>query len=168
MHFNIGNGKSQCTLSTTDDLAGSRDEVAFSATANSASCGALVAAAHKPQLLAGCSPLPVELVFFEARYAAGWGTIISWTTASERNSYYFAVEAQQNSSSAWVEALRRPAAGSSTVTHTCAGHDLRLLSGTRYYRLRQVDVDGRTSYSPVVAVMGAETGLALHPNPVTD
>ena len=53
-----------------------------------------------------------------------------------------------------MEALRRPAAGSSTATHTYAGHDPRLLSGTRYYRLRHVDVDGRTSYSPVVAVMG--------------
>ena len=67
-----------------------------------------------------------------------------------------------------MEVLRRPAAGSSTATHTYAGHDPRLLSGTRYYRLRQVDVDGRTSYSPVVAVMGAETGLALYPNLVTD
>ena len=81
--------------------------------------------------------------------------------ASERNSAYFSVEAQENSSSVWVEALRRHAAGSSSATHTYAVHDPRLLSGTRYYRLRQVDVDGRTSYSPVVAVMGAETGLAL-------
>ena len=168
MHFNIGNGKSQRTLGTTDDLAGGRDEVAFSATANSASCGTLAPAAHKPLLLAGCSPLPVELVSFEARYAAGWGATVIWTTASERNSDYFAVEAQENSSSAWVEVLRRPAAGSSTATHTYAGHDPRLLSGTRYYRLRQVDMDGRTSYSPVVAVMGAENGLALYPNPVTD
>ena len=46
MHFNIGNGKSQRTLGTTDDLASGRDEVAFSATANSASRGALVPAAH--------------------------------------------------------------------------------------------------------------------------
>ena len=52
MHFNIGNGKSQRILGTIDDLAGGRDEVAFSATANSASCGALVPAAHQP-LLAG-------------------------------------------------------------------------------------------------------------------
>ena len=29
-------------------------------------------------------------------------------------------------------------------------------------------MDGRTSYSPVVAMMGAETGLALYPTPVID
>ena len=76
MHFNIGNGKSQRILGTIDDLAGGRDEVAFSATANSASCGALVPTAHQPLLLAGCSPLSVGLVSVEARHAAGWGATV--------------------------------------------------------------------------------------------
>ena len=168
MHFNISNGESQRNLGTTDDLAGGRDEVTFSTTANSTACGPPAPAAHLPLLLAGCSPLPVELVAFVARYAAGRGATIAWTTASERGSAYFAVEAQDEGSGAWVELLRQPAAGNSTVQHTYEAHDPRLLSGTRYYRLRQVDADGRTSYSPVVAVAGSETGLALYPNPVAD
>ena len=67
-----------------------------------------------------------------------------------------------------MEVLRQSAAGTSTSSRTYEARDPRLLSGTCYYRLRQMDADGRTSYSPVVAVVGSETGLALYPNPVAD
>ncbi|MEJ7663165.1 MAG: T9SS type A sorting domain-containing protein [Hymenobacter sp.] len=45
--------------------------------------------------------------------------------------------------------------------------------GTRYYRLHQVDLDGKDSYSPVRAVNfdGAATGavaLSVYPNPFLD
>lgn len=168
MHFNITNGESQRTLGTSDDLAGGRDVVAFSITPNTTSCGASAPAAHTPLVLPGCRPLPVELVEFQARYAAGRGATVTWATASEQNNAYFAVEAQEGNAPHWVEVLRQPAVGNSTTRHNYVGHDPRLLTGTRYYRLRQDDADGHTSYSPVMAVQGAETGLALYPSPVAD
>jgi len=36
-----------------------------------------------------------------------------------------------------------------------------------YCRLRQVDTDGTTAYSPVRVVAGGPGGLALYPNPAT-
>ena len=164
MHFAIGNGQNKRVLSAVSDVAGGKDVFALSTT-NPCSGFSLPIAAPVP---AGCSPLPVELVSFAARYATGRGATITWATASERNSAYFAVEAQEEGRPAWAEVLRQPAAGTSTAARTYAARDPRLLSGTRYYRLRQADADGRTSYSPVVAVAGTETGLALYPNPVAD
>ncbi len=167
MHYSISNGQSKRVLGTADDLPGGRSEVQFSTSANTTACGA-APASHKMLTLAGCSPLPVELTTFEARYEAGRGTRLRWTTATELNSAYFAVEAQEEGRPSWAEVLRQPAAGTSTAAHAYEARDPRLLSGPRYYRLRQVDADGRPSYSPVVAVAGSETGLALYPNPVAN
>lgn len=165
MHFSISNGQARRTLSTASDVAGVADVLAYS---SPATCG--FAAPVATAVPAGCSqPLPVELTHFTARYAAGGGTTLAWATASERNSAYFAVEARDEGGPAtWAEVLRQPAAGTSTAPRTYAAHDPRLLAGTRYYRLRQADADGRTSYSPPVAVAGLEAGLALYPNPVAD
>lgn len=171
MHFSIGNGQNKRTLGTTDDQAGGRDEVAFSAPANSRACGP-APAPHVALAAPSCTPtpLPVELVSFVARYdEAGRGALLRWTTAAERNSIYFAVEARDEGEVAWTEVQRHPAAGTSTSPRHYAAHDARRLAGTRYYRLRQVDADGRQYYSPVAVVTGAEAGLlALYPNPVAD
>ena len=163
MHFSISNGQSKRVLSAASDVAAGQDVFTFSA-ANG--CGfAPPVAAPVPS---GCQPLPVELTAFSARYATGAGTTLAWSTASERNSAYFAVEAQEEGGKNWIEALRQLAAGNSSSLRTYAARDPRLLSGTRYYRLRQVDHDGSTSYSSLVTVSGLESGLALYPNPVAD
>lgn len=167
MHYSISNGQSKRVLGTADDLPGGRSEAQFSTSPNTTACGA-APAAYKILTLAGCKPLPVELTTFEARYEVGRGSRLRWTTATELNSAYFAVETQEEGRPNWTEVLRQPAAGTSTAAHAYEARDQRLLSGTRYYRLRQVDTDGRTSHSPVVAVAGSETGLALYPNPVAD
>jgi hypothetical protein len=45
-----------------------------------------------------------------------------------------------------------------------------LPSGLRYYRLRQVDLDGHESFSPVLAVQAAppSSTLVAYPSPATD
>ena len=161
MHFAIAPTAVKRTLNASSDIAAGQDVFTFSA---SNDCGAAPpVAAPAP---AGCGPLPVELTAFSARYAAGLGTSLAWRTATELNSAYFAVEAREQDGKSWTEVLRQPAAGSSSRPRSYEAHDPRLLSGTRYYRLRQGDHDGRTSYSGLVAVSGLETGLALYPNPV--
>lgn len=167
MHFSISNGQGRRTLGTNDDLPGGRDEVQFSTTPNSVACG-IPPAPHVLLATASCSPLPVELASFDARYEGGRGTRLQWATASEYASAYFAVETQEEGGAGWAEVLRQPAAGTSSAPRSYDARDPRLLSGTRYYRLREVDLDGQRSYSPVVAVSGAETSLAFYPNPVAD
>ena len=48
--------------------------------------------------------------------------------------------------------------------------DIQLLPGLNYYRIRMIDIDGRSYYSNTVAVLNADHGtglLSIAPNPVT-
>ena len=115
------------------------------------------------------NPLPVELTAFTAE-PLGANALLRWATASEKNNDRFEVEA-----SADGRTFRRigqvPGPGSSPQAHEYQLVDLaiaRYAASPVYYRLRQMDLDGTFSYSPVrtVAVSG-RSELALFPNPTT-
>ncbi|GAA4008534.1 hypothetical protein GCM10022408_20860 [Hymenobacter fastidiosus] len=171
MNFAVPPAVNKRTLDPDSDIAGGTDVFAFSA---SNPCTASFPALSPP--LAAVIPpdcptvLPVELVAFAATYQPGRGTRLTWATASETNSAFFAVEANATPAPAsWTEVHRVPAAGSSSGRRTYQFLDATPFVGVRYYRLRQVDVDGRTEYSPLVAVRGPVlTRLDLYPNPVDD
>ncbi|MCA8829702.1 T9SS type A sorting domain-containing protein [Hymenobacter pini] len=114
------------------------------------------------------SPLPVTLVRFTAERQGG-GALLRWATALEINNNRFEVEASTDG-----RTFRRigQVAGQGTSYQP---HEYQLLdpSLTRYgatvvyYRLRQVDQDGTTSYSQVQTVAVGLLTLALFPNPTT-
>jgi len=113
-------------------------------------------------------PLPVELVSFTAE-PLGADALLKWATASEKNNDRFEVEASADGRS-----FRRigqvPGHGSSTQPHAYQLTDAAIARygvPTVYYRLRQVDLDGTATYSPVrtVAVPSSPAVLALFPNP---
>jgi hypothetical protein len=113
------------------------------------------------------TPLPVELVRFEAQ-PAGMAVQVSWATAQERNSAYFVVERSANG--VLFEPVGRLAgAGTTTQPQSYRLPDRAPLPGISYYRLHQVDTDGRQAYSSVVAVSrpGEPAALqaAIFPNP---
>ena len=114
------------------------------------------------------SPLPVELLWFEARSTAS-GTALSWATASERNSAYF--EVQRSADGGRFETLSRVAsAGNSKATLQYHALDAAPRPGLGYYRLTQTDLDGRISYSPVRTVSATtkptDFSAQLYPNPL--
>lgn len=112
------------------------------------------------------NPLPVELVSFTAT-SAGSTVRVKWATSMERNSAYFVVERSLNGKD--FEAVAQVAAqGTSTTRNEYAATDARPFLGQSYYRLRQVDNDGRTAYSSVVVVKMAgiaKAALQAYPNP---
>ncbi|WP_197273958.1 T9SS type A sorting domain-containing protein [Hymenobacter sp. DG25A] len=112
------------------------------------------------------TPLPVELVAFMAK-VVGSTVRVNWATSMERNSAYFVVERSLNGKA--FEAVAQVAAqGTSTTRFEYAATDARPFQGQSYYRLRQVDNDGRTAYSPVVVVKMAgiaKAALQAYPNP---
>ena len=110
-------------------------------------------------------PLPVTLVRFEAR-ATGRTVELTWATASEKNSAYFDVERSADGRT-FAPIGRVTAAGTTTQYHEYALTDLRPLAGRGYYRLRQVDHDGQTTYSDIRTVRfdGAPTLASVYPNP---
>ena len=170
MNWSISNGQAKRSLDANTDIAAAQDIISYStsATANGL-CNqpAFVASSCPPAAVAASSPLPVVLTAFAARYQPGLGTYLSWTTASETGSLAFVVESQDDlAGGTWLEIARVAAAGSSPTPHQYANLDARPLAGTRYFRLRQLDLNGRLAYSPVVAVTAAAE-LAAYPNPAT-
>ena len=114
-------------------------------------------------------PLPVKLASFTAR-PAGTGAQLDWTTASELNNAYFAVERSATGQAASFVAIGQVAgqgAARTTTSYRFLDRNAAAAGQLVYYRLRQVDTDGTSSYSPVRAVSfssGAAT-LSLYPNP---
>ncbi|AII53064.1 reprolysin-like metallopeptidase [Hymenobacter sp. APR13] len=118
------------------------------------------------------APLPVVLSSFTAEARAN-AAELAWTTASEQNNRGFAVEASANGTDfrqiGWVAGR-----GSSAAPTAYRFADPRLPSygsSTVYYRLRQTDLDGTETLSPVrvLAVAGARTAtLQVWPNPAHD
>lgn len=118
------------------------------------------------------APLPVELSAFTAERQGG-NALLRWATASETNNAYFAVESSSDGRT-FASLGQVPGHGTSAQAHTYQYTDAPLArygSPTVYYRLRQVDADGRATYSPVRALAGARaaadepTRLQAYPNP---
>jgi len=120
------------------------------------------------------APLPVKLVEFTAQAAADSRSArLAWVTASETNNAYFEVE--RSIDGATYAPLGRVAGqGVKTTTTTYTFVDQQGLgtqpAGLVYYRLRQVDLDGTATYSPVRpvrlgAAAAAQASLSLYPNP---
>ncbi|MGI4833376.1 MAG: FG-GAP-like repeat-containing protein [Janthinobacterium lividum] len=96
------------------------------------------------------APLPVVLVAFGGQ-AQSSGNQLSWTTASEVNSAYFGLERSVDGVS-FTQVAQVAALGSSASAHTYQYLDAAAPAGTSYYRLRQVDQGGTSTYSAVVAL----------------
>jgi len=116
------------------------------------------------------TPLPVVLTNFQAQPTPA-GVALSWATASERNADHFVVERATAVPDSFQAIGRVQCVGTTTQAHTYQFVDASAAPGVRsYYRLRQLDLDGTATFSPVVAVQRAAlaTRLVAYPSPATD
>jgi trimeric autotransporter adhesin len=110
--------------------------------------------------------LPVTLSKFNAQ-SRGSEVLITWTTANEFNSSHYVVERSGDGRN-FTDIGTVNAAGYiiSSVNYQLV--DPSPLQGQNYYRLKQVDVDGKYTYSATVTVNFATSDvLNVYPNPVT-
>jgi hypothetical protein len=118
----------------------------------------------------GAFPLPVVLSAFTATPVANRDAQLAWSTASEVNSASFDVERSLDGAT-YTTVGQVAAKGTSLVAAAYAFTDANVASraqGPVYYRLKQVDLDGKTAYSPVRTVRfttAASRPLSLYPNP---
>lgn len=116
----------------------------------------------------GCAPLPVSLVNFKASYKNNQ-SVLSWNTVTEANNKGFYIERSADgknfSNIAFVAG-----AGNSTTLKSYSYTDAQvstMKASTVYYRLRQVDLDGKASFSGVLQLKtGDVTTWSVYPNPV--
>lgn len=113
------------------------------------------------------SVLPVELLSFDAIYN-GQSTDVNWTTASEKNNDYFIVERSTDAKYFdFIEKVHSKAkGGNSTSILNYALNDPDVKAGIYYYRLKQVDFDGKFTYSSMATVTIEDKEiLIVTPNP---
>lgn len=112
------------------------------------------------------SPLPIELLRFEAGIFINQVELF-WETATEKNNHYFEVERSANAEQ-WETIGQVKGAGNSSSRKYYSFVDGSPIIGTSYYRLKQTDFDGRFSYSSIRSVSVEkykEAELKVYPNP---
>jgi hypothetical protein len=94
------------------------------------------------------SALAIELINFNVEPIASKTIKISWETASEFENESFAIERSEEGVN-WDLLMEIEGAGTSTSIKSYEHYDEAPLEGASYYRLKQTDFDGRSSYSKV-------------------
>jgi hypothetical protein len=109
------------------------------------------------------NPLPVELTNFAAA-RQGSGVVIGWATAREQNSAHFEVQ-RSLTGGEFSTVAKVTAQGNSSRPTSYTAIDEKAPASVVYYRLRQVDLDGKTAFSPVVSVASGKSELLIYPSP---
>jgi len=148
-----------------DDDGGARDsKIDWSATTDVAWTNPSVFGTLQ---IASCpSSLPIELLSFTGEYNAGIVNL-NWITATEINNQKFVIQRSANTLD-WETIGTERGAGNSSSMLNYSYTDYSILSGTSYYRLQQVDFDGKSSYSNVVVIQPPKQGIVVAPNPFDD
>ncbi|PWL31349.1 MAG: hypothetical protein DCO96_03910 [Fluviicola sp. XM-24bin1] len=109
--------------------------------------------------------LGVELIQFNAAYEDR-SVLLNWTTSTEWNNDYFDV--QRSNDAQYFETIGQvQGQGTTDALSEYEFINEGVVSGTHYYRLKQVDFDGTVSYSEIRTVV-IESPEMLYPNPATD
>ena len=116
---------------------------------------------------AGCSALPVTLLYFQGE-VVGESNVLTWATGTELNSMGFDLYRIQNNREKWLGFI--DGAGNSSIKQTYTFMDDNLENLSSVYRLEQTDFDGhKTSYYTTVKRIDTKiSNLIIYPNPATD
>jgi hypothetical protein len=120
----------------------------------------------------GGDPLPVEMLYIEAKNISNEYISVRWATASEINNHKFEVERSEDGIS-FSKIGEVQGNGTTTERKDYSYNDKTAQQGIRYYyRLKQIDFDETYEYSPIVSEMlkGEDlfTVSEFVPNPATD
>lgn len=113
------------------------------------------------------APLPVSLTAFTATQQ-NKQVALNWCTATEQNNNYFEVQRTIDGAVFTTIGTVR-GAGTTNVAQKYNLVDTKPLKGINYYRLNQVDFDGKQAFSPTVSVlMDYKVSVNIMPNPAYD
>jgi hypothetical protein len=109
--------------------------------------------------------LPVKFISFDA-WKKGAQAELTWSTASEQHNAGFHIQRGLDGSN--FTNIGFVQASNNTTGATYSFTDEAPLKGFNFYRLQQVDADGKTSFGPVRFIdFSSRASLLLYPNPVT-
>lgn len=127
-------------------------------------------------LASSSSPLPIELLSFNATLNSSKKVDVTWVTASEINNDYFTIERSSDALNFETVGTVNGAGNSTSELHY-AMVDHNPYQGISYYRLKQTDFDGAFTYSQIEKIYldelsntGSITTVAVSvfPNPASE
>jgi hypothetical protein len=115
-----------------------------------------------PALIAS-SALPVTFTSFTVSKSST-NVSVKWSTSEEINADVFHVERSEDGKT-WRTVGKVKAVGNSSIVNNYTFTDNAFISNTAYYRIKQVDIDGKFIYTEVKAISN-QSNLALASNNV--
>jgi len=113
------------------------------------------------------SPLSVKFVEPMKASCVQNGIKVDWATASEINVDYFEIE-RSNNGLDFEKVTTVKGQGLSSSFHLYSCYDAQPNSGVNYYRIKEVDIDGKYTYSKVVSADYEKFEFKMSPNPVSN
>lgn len=111
--------------------------------------------------------LPVKMISFNASITGPQIVSLDWSTSFEANNAYFNIE-HSNEGVNFSTIGKVTAKGNSTTKSDYRFEHKLPLSGTNYYRLKQIDVNGGYAYSDIKKVLFKKANLLLKNNVVAN
>jgi hypothetical protein len=105
----------------------------------------------------GSGPLPITLIDFNGKINDS-KSLLNWSTASEKNNDFFTLEKSEDGIN-YTFIAQVKGNGTTHSQNNYSAIDNEPIEGINYYRLKQVDYDGASSYSAIIS---------LHYNPTID
>ena len=129
---------------------------------------ASISANYSSGFLSVSAVLSTELTQFTTQLKEGV-VHLDWQTASEYNNKGFEIE-RSFDGNVWTTIGFVDGVGVSNKVRFYAFKDLKPAFGKNYYRLRQVDTDGQSTFSAIKTIEYSDKGHKIHvyPNPAKD
>lgn len=109
--------------------------------------------------------LPLKWLFVQGEWK-NEQALLQWATSYEEQTSHYEIE--QSADGAIFKRIGTvKAAGNSTVRKDYQFTDINPVKGWNYYRIRQIDLDGKSSYSKVITLLNRKelSQPLLYPNP---
>lgn len=124
------------------------------------------------RLVTNMAPLPVTWLYIRAEAKENKWIEVKWATSTEHNNAGFDVDRSEDGGRTWRSIGKVTAVGNSSTPSYYSYNDERVAPGIKYYyRIKQTDLDGRTTYSSLAMASvagGSYFRVAVKPNPVRD
>ncbi|HWY33816.1 MAG TPA: T9SS type A sorting domain-containing protein, partial [Nitrosopumilaceae archaeon] len=120
--------------------------------------------------MGGGNPLPIKLLYFDAKPEYN-KVDLSWATSTESNNSYFTIE--KSSDAVNFEFLlnvnTQALNGNSDISLYYSAEDLNPFNGTSFYRLKETNLDGSFTFSKAQTVNfnNKKLLISVYPNPTS-
>lgn len=113
--------------------------------------------------------LPLRWVSFNAQKVNDGSALLKWSVANKVNNNHFEIE-RSSDALHFTELSSISAGKNSPLVQTYSYTDIQLPSGTIYYRIKQVDNDGKYSYTNIAKIDFDAHAISwrVAPNPASD